>query len=187
METRIALFQKKEIRKTLHADEWWFVIVDVVAALTDSTNPAESLKKMRLRDEPLSEALKGGNLPPLALEIPTARGPQKLTCWHTEGIFRLIQSIPSPKAEPFKRWLARVGYEREQEIENPELAPNRPAKVETPATAPSLMSLRRVMAPSEPCPARKPSLPRPAVADRDGRLHLPALTPLHLSLRLSGA
>jgi len=64
METRIALFQKKEIRKILHADEWWFVIVDVVAALTDSTNPAESLKKMRLRDEPLSEALKGGNLPP---------------------------------------------------------------------------------------------------------------------------
>jgi|GEM_PF-1920693 len=99
METRIALFQKKEIRKILHADEWWFVIVDVVAALTDSTNPAESLKKMRLRDEPLSEALKGGNLPPLALEIPTAGGPQKLTCWHTEGIFRLIQSIPSPKAE----------------------------------------------------------------------------------------
>ena len=187
METRIALFQKKEIRKTLHADEWWFVIVDVVAALTDSTNPAESLKKMRLRDEPLSEALKGGNLPPLALEIPTASGPQKLTCWHTEGIFRLIQSIPSPKAEPFKRWLARVGYEREQEIENPELAPNRPAKAETPATAPSLMSLRRVMAPSEPCPARKPSHPRPAVAHRDGRLHIPALTPLHLSLRLSGA
>ena len=65
METRIALFQKKEIRKTLHADEWWFVIVDVVAALTDSTNPAEYIKKMRRRDEPLSEALKGGdNLSP---------------------------------------------------------------------------------------------------------------------------
>ena len=127
METRIALFQKKEIRKTLHADEWWFVIVDVVAALTDSTNPAEYIKKMRRRDEPLSEALKGGdNLsPPLALEIPTAGGPQKLTCWNTEGIFRLIQSIPSPKAEPFKRWLAKVGYERVQEIENPELATKR--------------------------------------------------------------
>jgi prophage antirepressor-like protein len=128
METRIALFQKKEIRKTLHADEWWFVIVDVVAALTDSTNPAEYIKKMRRRDEPLSEALKrgGGQLvPPLALEIPTAGGPQKLTCWHTEGIFRLIQSIPSPKAEPFKRWLAKVGYERVQEIENPELATKR--------------------------------------------------------------
>ena len=132
---------------------------------------------MRLRDEPLSEALKGGNLPPLALEIPTASGPQKLTCWHTEGIFRLIQSIPSPKAEPFKRWLARVGYEREQEIENPELAPNRPAKVETPATAPSLMSSRQVMAPSEPDLGLKPSLLRPTVAHRDDRLQVPPHTP----------
>ena len=128
METRIALFQKKEIRKTLHADEWWFVIVDVVAALTDSANPAEYLKKMRLRDPALAELFaKGGdNLsPPLALEFLTAGGPQKLPCWHTEGIFRLIQSIPSPKAEPFKRWLAKVGYERVQEIENPELATRR--------------------------------------------------------------
>ena len=64
-------------------------------------------------------------MPPLALEFPTAGGPQKLLCWHTEGIFRLIQSIPSPKAEPFKRWLARVGYERVQEIEDPELATKR--------------------------------------------------------------
>ena len=60
--------------------------------------------------------------PPLALEFPAAGGPQKLICWHTEGIFSLIQSIPSPKAEPFKRWLAQVGYERVKEIENPELA-----------------------------------------------------------------
>jgi prophage antirepressor-like protein len=141
METRIALFQKKEIRKTLHADEWWFVIVDVVAALTDSATPAGYLKDMRRRDPTLAEALKGGDnlsppladglkgggqlAPPLALEFPTAGGPQKLICWHTEGIFRLIQSIPSPKAEPFKRWLAKVGYERVQEIENPELATKR--------------------------------------------------------------
>ncbi len=127
MDTRIALFQKKEIRKTLHADEWWFVIVDVVAALTDSANPAEYLKKMRMRDPALGEAFKGGGqfVPPLALEVETAGGPQKLQCWHTEGIFRLIQSIPSPKAEPFKRWLAKVGYERVQEIENPELAAKR--------------------------------------------------------------
>ena len=127
METRIALFQKKEIRKTLHADEWWFVIVDVVAALTDSANPAGYLKDMRRRDPALADALKGGGqiAPPLALEFPTAGGPQKLPCWHTEGIFRLIQSIPSPKAEPFKRWLAKVGYERVQEIENPELATKR--------------------------------------------------------------
>jgi hypothetical protein len=82
---------------------------------------------MRKRDPSLADALKGGGqiAPPLALEIPTAGGPQKLLCWHTEGIFRLIQSIPSPKAEPFKRWLAKVGYERVQEIEDPELASKR--------------------------------------------------------------
>jgi hypothetical protein len=127
MDTRIALFQKKEIRKTLHADEWWFVIVDVVAALTDSANPANYLRDMRRREPALAAALKGGGqfAPPLSLEFPTAGGPQKLLCWHTQGIFRLIQSIPSPKAEPFKLWLAKVGYERVQEIEDPELAAKR--------------------------------------------------------------
>jgi hypothetical protein len=127
METRIALFQKKEIRKTLHQNEWWFVITDVVAALTDSANPSGYLKDMRKRDPALAEALKGGGKlpPPFALVFPTAGGPQKLLCWNTEGVFRLIQSIPSPKAEPFKRWLARVGYERVQEIEDPELATKR--------------------------------------------------------------
>jgi DNA-damage-inducible protein D len=123
----IALFQKKEIRKTLHHDEWWFVITDVVAALTDSVAPSGYLKKMRSRDPSLSEAFQGGGqlVPPLGLEFETAGGRQLLQCWNTEGIFRLIQSIPSPKAEPFKRWLARVGYERVQEIENPELATKR--------------------------------------------------------------
>ena len=61
-------------------------------------------------------------VPPLMLEVSTVGGRQKMYCWNTEGIFRLVQSIPSPKAEPFKRWLAKVGYERVQEIENPELA-----------------------------------------------------------------
>ena len=127
METRIALFQKKEIRKTLHQNEWWFVVVDVVAALTGSTNPAGYLKDMRRRDPSLAEALKGGGqiATPLGLEFDTAGGRQLLQCWNTEGIFRLIQSIPSPKAEPFKRWLAKVGYERIQEIEDPELATKR--------------------------------------------------------------
>ena len=127
METRIALFQKAEIRKKLHLNEWWFVIVDVVAALTDSANPGNYLKDMRRRDPALADAFKGGGqiAPPLALAIAPAGGPQKLLCWNTEGIFRLIQSIPSPKAEPFKRWLARVGYERVQEIEDPELATKR--------------------------------------------------------------
>ncbi len=127
METRIALFQKKEIRKTLHENEWWFVVTDVVGALTDSSNPQNYLRDMRRRDPALAEAFKGGGqiAPPLSLEFDTAGGPQKLQCWNTEGIFRLIQSIPSPKAEPFKRWLARVGYERVQEIEDPELANKR--------------------------------------------------------------
>ena len=126
-ETRIALFQRKEVRRTIHNNEWWFVITDVVAALTDSVNASDYLKKLRKRDPSLDEVFTGGGqfVPPLGLEFNTAGGRQLLQCWNTEGIFRLIQSIPSPKAEPFKRWLARVGYERIQEIEDPELATKR--------------------------------------------------------------
>lgn len=126
-QNRIALFQKREIRRTMHNDEWWFVITDVIAALTDSADPSDYWKKMRKRDPDLGKALQGGGqfVPPLALEFATAGGPQKIQCWNTEGVFRLIQSIPSPKAEPFKRWLARVGKERIDEIENPELAMGR--------------------------------------------------------------
>jgi DNA-damage-inducible protein D len=124
---RIALFQKREVRRAIHNNEWWFVITDVVAALTDSVNPQGYLKDMRRRDEQLAEAFKGGGqiATPLGLEFETAGGRQRLQCWNTAGIFRLIQSIPSPKAEPFKRWLAKVGYERIQEIEDPELATKR--------------------------------------------------------------
>ena len=109
-EHRMALFQKKGIRRTLHNGEWWFVITDVIAALTDSVNPSDYLKKLRKRDTSLSEFFKGGGqlVPPLGLAFDTPGGLQTLQCWNTEGIFRLIQSIPSPKAEPFKRWLARV-------------------------------------------------------------------------------
>ena len=125
--TKIALFKGRTIKKTLHENEWWFVIVDVVAALTDSVDPSDYLKKIRRRDPLLSNAFKGGGqfVPPLGLQFDTAGGHQSFQCWNTEGIFRLIQSIPSPKAEPFKRWLAKVGYERVQEIENPELATKR--------------------------------------------------------------
>jgi DNA-damage-inducible protein D len=121
-ETRIALFQRKEIRRTIHNGEWWFVITDVVAALTDSVNPQGYLKDMRRRDPELT---KGWGQIATPLSVATAGGPQNLNCANTEGIFRLIQSIPSPKAEPFKRWLAKVGYERIQEIEDPELATKR--------------------------------------------------------------
>ena len=126
-DTRVALFQKREIRRTIHKNEWWFVITDIIAVLTDSTDPSDYWKKMRKRDPDLGKALQGGGqfVPPLALEFATAGGPQKIQCWNTEGILRLIQSIPSPKAEPFKRWLARVGKERIDEIENPELAMGR--------------------------------------------------------------
>jgi hypothetical protein len=126
-ERRLALFQKHEVRRTNHQNEWWFVILDVVAALTDSVNPKGYFTDMKRRDPQLAEAIKGGgNLPPpFGLEFETAGGKQSLQCWNTEGIFRLIQSIPSPKAEPFKRWLAKVGYERVQEIEDPELAAKR--------------------------------------------------------------
>lgn len=126
--TKIALFKGKEIRKTIHNDEWWFVINDVIAALSDSADPAQYFKRMKQRDPELARLTAGGEVqfvPPLMLAMETGGGRQKMYCWNTEGIFRLIQSIPSPKAEPFKRWLAKVGYERVQEIENPELATRR--------------------------------------------------------------
>jgi hypothetical protein len=127
-DTRIAIFKGRKIRRTLYRDEWWFVINDVIESLTDSSDPAQYFKRLKQRDKELANlANKGGVqfVPPLMLEVETAGGRQKMYCWNTEGIFRLIQSIPSPKAEPFKRWLARVGYERVQEIENPELATKR--------------------------------------------------------------
>ncbi len=126
-ENALVVFQGKNIRKRWFNDEWWFVISDVVAVLTESVNPSDYLKKLRKRDDSLSEAFKGeGQLvPPLGLEFDTAGGRQMLQCWNTIGILRLLQSIPSPKAEPFKLWLAQVGYERIKEIENPELAQDR--------------------------------------------------------------
>jgi len=120
--TKIALFKGQRIRKIIYNNEWWFVIVDVVEALTSSIQPAGYLKDIRRRD---SELAKGWGQIATPLSISTDGGAQKINCANTEGIFRLIQSIPSPKAEPFKRWLAKVGYERVQEIENPELATKR--------------------------------------------------------------
>lgn len=130
---KIAIFRSREIRKQLRNGEWWFVINDVVAALTETVDPGDYLKKMRSRDGELAALFsgepveKGGGQiePPLALPFETPGGKQNILAWNTEGIFRLIQSIPSKRAEPFKRWLAKVGYERVQEIENPELAQKR--------------------------------------------------------------
>lgn len=118
MTEKLAIFKGKEIRRTLHNGEWWFVITDVVSALTDSVNTSDYIKKMRNRDKELAKGW-GQIVTPLSIE--TSGGKQKLNCASTEGLFRIIQTIPSPKAEPFKRWLAKVGYERVQEIEDPEL------------------------------------------------------------------
>lgn len=127
-ETKIVIFKNQQIRKVFHSGEWWFVINDVIETLTESTDPAQYFKRLKQRDPELANLFNKGAVqfvPPLQLKVETAGGSQKMYCWNTEGIFRIIQSIPSPKAEPFKRWLAKVGYERVQEIENPELASKR--------------------------------------------------------------
>lgn len=121
--TQIALFQGTKIRKIFFQGQWWFSVVDVVEALTESIDGRNYWKvlKSRLKDEG-SELVTFCN----QLKLEASDGKKYLTdCANTEGIFRLIQSIPSPKAEPFKRWLAKVGYERIQEIGNPELATQR--------------------------------------------------------------
>lgn len=120
---KIAIFKGKKIRKTLHQNEWWFSVIDVCEALTDSVDAGAYWRKLKQRlKEEGSEVVTFCH----GLKLPAADGKKYETdCADTEGIFRLIQSIPSPKAEPFKRWLAKVGYERVQEIENPELATKR--------------------------------------------------------------
>lgn len=123
----ITLFEQKQVRRARLHDEWWFVIRDIVEILTESKDPSQYLKRLRSRDIALNEVFKGGVqfVPPLGIEFDTPGGRQMMQCWNTMGILRLIQSIPSPNAEPFKRWLAKVGYERLEEIENPELAAKR--------------------------------------------------------------
>jgi DNA-damage-inducible protein D len=124
MESHIAIFRGKEIRKILHNNEWWFSIVDVAEALTGSERPRRywnDLKKKLLQEgyDELSEKIG-------QLKLPSSDGKLYETdCANNETIFRIIQSIPSPKAEPFKRWLVKVGYERVQEIEDPELGTKR--------------------------------------------------------------
>ena len=122
--TRIALFRGRKIRRVFYRNEWWFSVVDVVGALTESANPQVYWRvlKKRLIDEGSNETVTKCN----GLKMLADDGRMRITdCANTEVIFRLIQSIPSPKAEPLKRWLARVGYERVKEIEDPELATKR--------------------------------------------------------------
>lgn len=122
-ENKIAMFKQKEIRKTIHNNEWWFSVVDVCRALTNSSDPGAYWRKLKQRlKEEGSEVVT--NCHGLKLEAPDGKM-RETDCANTEGMFRIVQSIPSPKAEPFKRWLAKVGYERIQEIEDPELATKR--------------------------------------------------------------
>ncbi len=122
--TKIAVFKGKKVRKIIYKNEWWFSIVDVIGALTDSSIPKRywSDLKIKLSKEGYSEVYEEI----VQLKLPSSDEKfYETDCADTETLFRIIQSIPSPKAEPFKRWLARVGYERIQEIEDPELATKR--------------------------------------------------------------
>jgi DNA-damage-inducible protein D len=123
---KIVVFQNKKIRRTWHKEEWYFSVVDVVEALTDSSIPKRYWSDLKLK-------LQEENFEPydkiVQLKLSAEDSKMRLTdCANTENMFRIIQSIPSKKAEPFKQWLAKVGYERIQEIENPELAQDRAKK-----------------------------------------------------------
>ena len=123
MENKLVVFKGKEIRRTLHNNEWWFSVVDICGAHTDSADAGAYWRKLKQR-----LSAEGSEVVTFChgLKLLAPDGKQRQTdCANTEGIFRIIQAIPSPKAEPFKRWLAKVGYERVQEIEDPELATKR--------------------------------------------------------------
>ena len=122
IENKLAIFKGKEIRRTIHNNEWWFVVEDIVLVLIDSNDPKQYVQRMKLREPELA---KGWVQIVHTLDVQTTGGKQKMICSNTEGMFRIIQSISSQKAEPFKRWLAKVGYERIREIEDPELATKR--------------------------------------------------------------
>lgn len=122
--TKIAIFQKKEIRKTIYKNEWWFSVIDIIEALTGTDRPRKywsDLKKKLVKEGFFEVSEKIGQL---KLVAPDGKM-RETDCANTETIFRIIQAIPSPNAEPFKRWLAKVGYERIQEIEDPEIATKR--------------------------------------------------------------
>ena len=124
MKNKLIAFENKKIRRIWHEDQWWFSVVDVVSVLTDSKDAGAYWRKLkqRLKTDEGSEVVTNCH----ALKLESSDGKKYATdCANTETMFRVIQSIPSPKAEPFKRWLAKVGYERIQEIEDPEIAQER--------------------------------------------------------------
>lgn len=123
--SNIKLFQDRKIRSVWNEEEeqWYFSVYDVVEALTDSNDPKQYIKKMRSRDEALN--INWGTICTPVEMIALDGKRRKVQSANVKGLFRIVQSIPSPKAEPFKQWLAQVGYERMLEIENPELAQER--------------------------------------------------------------
>jgi prophage antirepressor-like protein len=122
--SKIKLFESKQIRSVWSETDqkWYFVVEDVVLVLTESKDPKQYIKRMRQRDDELT---KGWVQFVPTLWVETAGGKQRMGCANAKGLLRIIQSIPSPKAEPFKQWLAQVGSDRLDEIENPELATQR--------------------------------------------------------------
>ena len=122
-DSKIVVFQDKQIRRAWMNEQWYFSIADVVEFLTDSVDVKQYIKRMRQRD-PLLNRNWGTICTPVAMIAADGRR-RSVQAADVKGLFRIIQSIPSPKAEPFKQWLAQVGYERVQEIENPELAQER--------------------------------------------------------------
>jgi len=119
-ESDVEIFQNSQIRRTLHNGEWWFSVNDIIEVLVETKDPGSYIQKMRERDEGLKETW-GQIVRPLPFKTET-RGMQNTNFVSIEGIFRIIQSVPTGKSEPFKKWLAKVGFERVQELQNPELA-----------------------------------------------------------------
>ena len=120
---KLSVFEGKNIRRIWHDEEWYFSVVDVIGALTDSSNPRNYWNMLKSR-----EVDTGTELYTICVQLKLIAEDGKLRetdCANTEALFRIIQSIPSQKAEPFKLWLAKTGYERVQEIANPELAQKR--------------------------------------------------------------
>ncbi|MEA3449613.1 MAG: Bro-N domain-containing protein [Patescibacteria group bacterium] len=126
--TKVALFKGKKIRKIIYNNEWWFSVVDVIFALTDSVDARDYWYRIKVRVKNESDIQLSTDCRQLKLEANDGKK-YATDCANTETMFRIIQSIPSPKAEPFKMWLARVGYERVREIENPELGQKRMAAI----------------------------------------------------------
>jgi hypothetical protein len=122
---KIALFEGKKIRRVYDkkSETWYFSVVDIIFALTESSNPTDYLKKLRKRDSELASYL-GTNCPQIEMITETGKSRRTLA-GNPEHLFRIIQSVPSKKAEPIKLWLAKVGYERIEEINDPEKALNR--------------------------------------------------------------